>query len=243
MSMTIPCKAVTWTGIPSFTITVEPKSQTSCWPAACSGWIATASTGCAWMPSLPCSISTTVGPRAAGSRTSTADAKISRRSACFAGSIRRCSHASPRRPRPQRNRRLGRWFRDRSTGAGWASGTNGTWGGCTTRLTTSAKTRSTAATITAKSCLACITHSSRISSCRCHTTRWCTASAQFSAACREMSGSALPICAPITASCSGIPARSSCSWGMNLLRKTNGATTILSIGICLRIPPTRECKR
>ena len=230
-SMTIPCKAVTRTGIPSFTITGGPRSQTSCWPAACSGLIAIASMGCAWMPWLPCSTLITADPRAAGSRTSTADAKISRPSAFFAGSIRRYSHAFPRRRRRQRNRRLGRWFRGRSTGEGWASGTSGTWGGCTTPSTTSAKTRSTAATITAKSCSVCTTHSSRISSCRFPMTRSCTASVRSSAACREMSGSASPICAPITASCSGIPARSSCSWGMNLLRKTNGGTTIRSIGI------------
>ena len=71
-----------------------------------------------------------------------------------------------------------------------------------------ARTRSIAATITAISCSACTTPSPRISSCRCRTTRWCTASARSSAACRATNGSALPICAPTTASCSAIPARS-----------------------------------
>ena len=48
----------------------------------------------------------------------------------------------------------------------------------------------------------------RISSCRCRTTRSCTANARSSAACRATNGSALRTCAPTTASCSGIPARS-----------------------------------
>ena len=159
------------------------------------------------------------------------------------GSIQRCTHGFLRRPRRPKSPRPGRWCRGRSTGADSASATNGTWGGCTTRSTTSAKTRSTAAITTGRSCSACTTLSSRTSSCRSPTTRSCTASAQFSAACRATSGSASPTCAPITASCSGIPARSSCSWGMNSLRSANGVTTILSIGICLRNPHMRECKR
>ena len=68
--------------------------------------------------------------------------------------------------------------------------------------------RSTASTITATSCSACTTPSRRISSCRCRMTKSCTASARSSAACRATNGSALRICAPITASCSAIPARS-----------------------------------
>ena len=110
--------------------------------------------------------------------------------------------------RSPRNRPHGRWCRDRWTGAAWASATNGTWGGCTTPWITCRRSRSIAATITATSCSACTTRSPRISSCRCRMTRSCTASARSSAACRATNGSALRICAPITASCSAIPARS-----------------------------------
>ena len=115
---------------------------------------------------------------------------------------------SDTRPRSPRNRPHGRWCRVRSTGAGSASATNGTWGGCTTPSTTFPRSRSTAASTTATSCSACTTPSSRTSSCRCRMTRSCTASARSSAACRATSGSASPICAPTTASCSAIPARS-----------------------------------
>ena len=111
-------------------------------------------------------------------------------------------------PRSRRNRPPGRWCRARSTGAGSASATSGTWGGCTTRSTTSRRTRSTAAIITATSCSACTTRSRKTSSCRCRMTRSCTANARSSAACRATAGSASPICAPITASCSAIRARS-----------------------------------
>ena len=61
---------------------------------------------------------------------------------------------------------------------------------------------------TARSCSACTTPSPRTSSCRCPTTKSCTANARSSAGCRATSGSASPICAPITPSCSAIPARS-----------------------------------
>jgi len=64
-------------------------------------------------------------------------------------------------------------------------------------------------------------------------TRSCTASAPSSAACRATNGSASPICAPTTASCSAIRARSFCSWAASSARKTNGGTTTRSIGISL----------
>ena len=118
----------------------------------------------------------------------------------------RAASATP--PRSPRSRPRGRWCRGRSTGAGLGSATSGTWGGCTTPSTTSRRTRSIAAIITATSCSGCTTRSRRISCCRCRTTRSCTASARSSAACRATTGSASPICAPTTASCSAIPARS-----------------------------------
>ena len=44
------------------------------------------------------------------------------------------------------------------------------------------------------------------------TTRWCTARARCSARCRATAGRSSPTCAPISASCSAIRARSCCSW-------------------------------
>ena len=49
---------------------------------------------------------------------------------------------------PPRNRRPGRASHAPRTWAGWASGSSGTWAGCTTRCRTSSTTRSTAATTT-----------------------------------------------------------------------------------------------
>ena len=105
----------------------------------CSGSTVTESTGCASMPSPRCSISTTAGPRAAGFRTSTAAAKISTPSCSCGAPTRNVRGNSPTRPRRRRNRPRGRWCHGRSTGAGSASATNGTWGGCTTPWNTSRK--------------------------------------------------------------------------------------------------------
>ena len=43
--------------------------------------------------------------------------------------------------------------------------------------------------------------------------------------CRATAGSASPTCAPTTASCTGIPARSCCSWAASSRRSANGTTT------------------
>ena len=52
----------------------------------------------------------------------------------------------------------------------------------------------------------------RTSSCRSATTRWCTARARCSARCRATAGRSSPTCAPISASCGRIRARSCSSW-------------------------------
>ena len=57
------------------------------------------------------------------------------------------------------------------------------------------------------------------------TTRWCTARARCSARCRATTGSSSPICAPISASCGPIPARSCCSWAASSPSGPNGTTT------------------
>ena len=62
------------------------------------------------------------------------------------------------------------------------------------------------------------------------TTRSCTAKARSSARCRATAGSASPICAPITASCGGTPARSSCSWAASSARSASGTTITASTG-------------
>src|SRR5260221_40740 len=237
MSMKIPSKAAISIGTRSSTITGAPRSQTSCWPMGCSGSTGTASTACAWMPSLPCSISITAGLKAGGFPTNMAAAKTSTPSTFCAASIPRCSYDFPTRRRQRRSRPPGPWCRGRSSGAVSDSATSGTWDGCTTRSNTSARIRSTASIITARSFSVCITPPSKPSSCRCPTTKSCTVSVRFSAACLAINGSALPICAPITGSCSVILARSSCSWAASSVRKASGGMSIRSIGIFLSTHP------
>ncbi len=79
------------------------------------------------------------GRQAAGSRTSTAAARTSKRSNFCGAPTRRCSGAVRAPPRWRRNPPPGRWCRGRWTGAGSASATSGTWAGCTTPSTTSRK--------------------------------------------------------------------------------------------------------
>ena len=113
--------------------------------------------------------------RRAGCRTNSAGAKTSTPSPSCAVPTRKCSSSTRARPPRRRNRPPGRWCRGRSTGAGSASATSGTWAGCTTPWTTFPRTRSTAAITTATSCSGCTTPSRKISFCRCRMTRSCTA--------------------------------------------------------------------
>ena len=55
--------------------------------------------------------------------------------------------------------------------------------------------------------------------------------------CRATAGSASPTCAPISASCGRIPARSCCSWAARSPSRANGTTTPSSTGACSAIPP------
>ena len=71
----------------------------------------------------------------------------------------------------------------------------------------------------------CIMRSRKISSCRSAMTRSCMARARFWARCPATTGSALPICAPITGSCGAIRARSFCSWGRSSASARNGTMT------------------
>ena len=73
---------------------------------------------------------------------------------------------------------LGAWSRGRRTSAASASATSGTWAGCTTRSSTSRRTRSTASTTRTSSPSGCSTPSTRTSCCRSRTTRSCTARAR-----------------------------------------------------------------
>src|SRR3954468_5781956 len=99
-----------------------------------------------------------------------------------------------------------------------------------------------ASTGTTSSPSACGTPSTRISSCRSRTTRWCTARARSSAACPATRGSSSPICAPSSATCGRIPARSSSSWAANSASAANGRTRRASSGTCCRwIRATRAC--
>ena len=83
------------------------------------------------------------------------------------------ARALPRRHRRSpRNRRRGP-ASPRRCPTGWASPSNGTWAGCTTRCATSSTSRSIAPTTTTTSPSACSTPSRRNSSCRSRTTRSC----------------------------------------------------------------------
>ncbi len=107
--------------------------RTSWCPTRCSGSTATASTACASMRSPRCSISTTAAPPATGFRTSMAAAKTSK-PIDFLRRFNTEVFARFRTPPPRRrNPPPGRRCRGRSTGAGSASATSGTWAGCTTR--------------------------------------------------------------------------------------------------------------
>ena len=73
------------------------------------------------------------------------------------------------------------------------------------------------------------------------TTRWCTARARCSARCRATAGRDSPTCAPISASCGRIPARSCCSWAARSPRSANGTTTASSTGTCSTIRRMPAC--
>ena len=87
-----------------------------------------------------------------------------------------------RRP-SRRNPPRGRWCRARPTWAGSASGSSGTWAGCTTRCSTCAASRSIAATTTASSPSGRCTRTRRTSCCRSPTTRSSTGRGRCSARC------------------------------------------------------------
>ena len=169
-----------------------------------------ASTGCASMRSPRCSISTTAGRKAAGSRTA------------FGGRENIEAIEFLRRINTEVFGRFPHATTAAEESTAWPMVSRPVdWRRARLRLQVEhgvderhaglhlARTRSTASIITtADHCSACSTPSPKISSCRCPMTRSCTASARSSAACRATTGSASPTCAPITASCSAIPARS-----------------------------------
>lgn len=86
------CAANTLNGAPMCSTSDAAKYATSWWPTPCSGLRTCTSMHCAWMPSAPCSTSTTAANPAIGARTSTADARTWRPS------------TSSRRPPPPRTR-------------------------------------------------------------------------------------------------------------------------------------------
>ena len=78
----------------------------------------------------------------------TAGARTSRRSTSCGGSTPRSTARTPTCRPPPKSRPPGRWSRVRPASAGSASGSSGTWAGCTTRWPTSRSTRSTGSTTT-----------------------------------------------------------------------------------------------
>ena len=79
-----------------------------------------------------------------------------------------------------------------------ASGSSGTWAGCTTRSSTSRRSPSIGATTTTSSPSRSYTPGTRTSSCLCPTTRSCTARARCSGSFRATSGSGSRTCARST---------------------------------------------
>ena len=69
------------------------------------------------------------------------------------------------------------------------------------------------------------TPSPRTSSCRCRTTRSCTARARCSARCRATTGRSSPTCGCCSATCTRSPARSCCSWAASSASGASGTTT------------------
>ena len=78
----------------------------------------------------------------------------------------------------------------------------------------------------------------RTSSCRSRTTKSCTASARCSTRCRATSGRSTRRCARSTATCTGIRARSCCSWAASSGSGASGTTIAASTGTCSTIRRT-----
>ena len=91
--------------------------------------------------------------------------------------------------------------------------------------TISAATPSTANITRTTSPSRCSIITTRISSCRSRTMKWCMAKARCWAACPATTGSGSPICAPCSATSGCSRARTCCSWAANSARATNGTPT------------------
>ena len=78
----------------------------------------------------------------------------------------------------------------------------------------------------------------RTSSCRCPTTRWCTARARCWARCPATTGRSSPTCGCCTATCTRSPARSCCSWAASSASGASGTTTR-----SLRLAPAASTRR
>ncbi len=118
----------------------------------------------------------------------------------------------------------------RPTSAAWASPSNGTWAGCTTRWVISAATRFIASIIKTTSPLRCSITTTKTSSSRCRTTRWSTANARSWAGCRGRTGNGSPTFGLCSAINGCFRARSFCSWAANLAKAPSGMPTASSIG-------------
>jgi 1,4-alpha-glucan branching enzyme len=136
----------------------------------------------------------------------------------------------------------GRPCRGPCISAASASGSSGTWAGCTTASSTSRRSPSTAATTTTSSPSGCSTRSPRTSSSRCRTTRSSTGRARCSTRCRATAGRRPRTSAPSTRGCGPTPASSCCSWAPRSRSRPSGTTTCRSTGTCSSIPSTAACR-
>ena len=219
------------------------RSATSCSRTRCSGRASTTPTASASTPWPRCSTSTTRARKASGCRTCTAGARTSTPSRSSRSSTRCCTRASPASCRRRRSRPRGPASRGRPISAGSASGSSGTWAGCTTRSRTSRTTPSIASTTTTSCRSRSSTPSARTSSCRCRTTRSCTARARCCRRCRATAGSSSPISALCTASCGRTRGASCSSRAASSRRSASGPTTSRSTGTCWMTPATPACRR
>ena len=109
--------ACTGNGARTSSTSAGTKSRAFCSPAPTTGCRNSTSTGCGWMRSRQCSISTTRASRATGYRTASAGGRTWKPSTSCASSTSWCTTSSPARSPLRKSPRHGPWYRDRSTSA------------------------------------------------------------------------------------------------------------------------------